>query len=365
MNKALNKIFDTDVIKCPHRSECHGCQSWDIDYISQLEHKKNDLKKKLNNNDITIQVKTAGSGYLRTRFDFTVENQIGHQTIGLYGKDKKLIDLSTCLQLDPDLNKAFQSLRKLIWPFQKGSVRIRISPQKELGIWFDLANIDIKNMLIEKTFLIELSKTYFIEIGQKRKALDIQSFDQLQLKLTDPIPKKWFQSMDQILYSYVSSFTQPSWQTADLITENILEWSSELDIQNHVIEYGSGIGQFSQPLLAKNYKISVFENDKLAIDCLKMNTKNHNKNLQINIPLGKDLIDLAIVNPPRSGLTNFVKSIMLHRPKNITYISCYPESMAVDLVTLLTEYKLIKAAVIDQFPQTSHYESMILLQRIN
>jgi 23S rRNA (uracil1939-C5)-methyltransferase len=365
-----DKNFVTDTIKCPHRFECQGCQSWDTNYFEQLEHKKNDLKTKLGNTDLTIHVKTAGSARLRTRFDFTVENQAVHQKVGLYGKSKELIDLSTCFQLDPDLNIAFQELKKIKWPFKKGSLRLRISPTQKLGLWLDLANIDIKNMLIEKTFLIELSKTYFIEIGQKKKTLDLNSFNQQQLKLADPKLQVWFQTQNQLLQSYVSSFTQPTWLTADLITENILNWMNELGLQksglnNEIVEYGCGIGQFTVPLLEKNDHISVFENDLLALEALKINAKEKLKNLRINQPIEDKKIDFALVNPPRSGLKDFKKTIMLHRPKNIIYISCYPESMAEDLLVLFTEYKMTKIEMIDQFPQTLHYEVMILLQRID
>lgn len=358
---SLIKSFETDSIKCPHRFECQGCQTWDLDYLTQLEHKKNDLKKKLNNTIVAIQVKTSGSGHQRTRFDFTIENQ----KMGLYGANRELINLSTCFQLDPDLNTAFINLQNTVWPFNKGSVRLRISPDKMLGLWLDLANIDIKNMLIEKTFLMKISQKFFIEIGQKRKTLDLNSFDQPQLKLAEPKPQTWFKTQTHNLFSFVSSFTQPTWLSADLITENILNWISEIDIQNEIIEYGCGIGQYTHPLLENKYTVNVFETDELALDCLQLNCADFLTTLRINPDLKKSKIDLAIVNPPRSGLKDFVTTIMLHQPKNIIYISCYPESLAIDLNTLQTQYKLLKAEVIDQFPQTKHYEAMILLQRID
>jgi len=54
---------------------------------------------------------------------------------------------------------------------------------------------------------------------------------------------------------------------------------------------------------------------------------------------------------------------MLHRPKNIIYVSCFPESLVEDLSELLVDYDLTKAFVVDQFPQTHHYEALVLLQR--
>lgn len=351
-----------------------------MNYFDQLEHKKNDLKKKLNNTDITIQVKTAGSGYLRTRFDFTVEDQ----KMGLYGSKqslpdarldgelnlhKQLIDLQTCFQLEPKLNEAFQELRKLKWPFKKGSVRLRIAPNQELGLWLDLANIDIKEMLVEKFFLIELSKKYFIEIGQKKKTLDLTSIELPQLKLAEPCAQQWFQTKSHPLFSYVSSFTQPTWLTADLITDTMTEWMNSLNVNsqigNEIIEYGCGIGQFTIPLLEKNFLLNVFENDELAVECLRKNADMYTKNLCINVPTKEKKIDFIVINPPRSGIKDFSKTIMLHKAKAIIYISCYPESMVHDLELLKSDYKLTDVALIDQFPQTNHYEAMVLLQRID
>lgn len=345
-----------------------------MDYLQQLEHKKNDLKKKLNNFDLSLEVKTAGSAYLRTRFDFTLQKTENGPIFGLYGGTGgllRLIDLSTCLQLTPELNQAFQFVRKLHWPefIHKGSIRLRVGPNNNWGIWLDFSNQDIKSLLLEKTFLLNLSQKFIVEIGQKKKRLDLNTQLNLQnteqLKLTDPQPEVWFSSLGNPLKCAISSFTQPAPHTADLLVETTINWLNQLGHKKApVIEYGCGIGQFTLPLLNLGYSIQVFESDGFALDCLKLNVESiPNKNLFIN-PTTKEKSVIALVNPPRSGLKDFVTTLLDHKPQSIFYVSCYPESMAQDLEKLSPFYKIKDVVLVDQFPQTTHYESCVWLERL-
>lgn len=73
--------------------------------------------------------------------------------------------------------------------------------------------------------------------------------------------------------------------------------------------------------------------------------------------------DLVIVNPPRRGvgkeLSEFLNQI---QPHFILYSSCNAVTMGKDLQHL-TCYKPLKIQLFDMFPQTSHYEVLVLLQR--
>ena len=73
--------------------------------------------------------------------------------------------------------------------------------------------------------------------------------------------------------------------------------------------------------------------------------------------------DLVIVNPPRRGigkeLSEFLNQI---QPHFILYSSCNAMTMGKDLQHL-TCYKPLKIQLFDMFPQTSHYEVLVLLER--
>ena len=73
--------------------------------------------------------------------------------------------------------------------------------------------------------------------------------------------------------------------------------------------------------------------------------------------------DLAVVDPPRSGLGEPVARRLanLGAPR-VTYVSCDPATLARDLVYVLAAgYRVEQAHLVDLFPQTYHLESVVHL----
>ncbi|MDX9995652.1 MAG: 23S rRNA (uracil(1939)-C(5))-methyltransferase RlmD [Rhodocyclaceae bacterium] len=75
---------------------------------------------------------------------------------------------------------------------------------------------------------------------------------------------------------------------------------------------------------------------------------------------GKMLID-----PPREGAVELVKSLGADAPHRIVYVSCNPATLARDAAVLVHEknYRLAAAGIANMFPQTSHVESIALFER--
>lgn len=367
-------------IRCKYFPVCHGCNHWNQSYEQQKQNKLSHLKNLLNVSDELlsqsdfISIQTYG---LRHRFDFTIEAHGNAHIMGLYGAEKKLVDIQECLQLSPELQDAFQEFRKIPMQtssglIQKASVRLRVSPEGQKGCWLDLANIDIKALLDDSVYLNQLLKHGFeIEMGQKGKRL---SRINGALKLTDPQPQRWFKSEKFLLKSLISDFTQPSWLSGDALVQIIQKWTENLQIKN-AIEFGPGVGQFTLPLLAKGMSVQAFENNPKAVEVLLLNAKENllEKNLEVLAGDYQNKIvalkstqsyDLALVNPPRSGLKNFVHTVTAANAHYCIYISCFPESMQIDLEKLkLVGYQIKSVKIVDQFPQTQHFESCVLLER--
>jgi len=81
-------------------------------------------------------------------------------------------------------------------------------------------------------------------------------------------------------------------------------------------------------------------------------------------PLWKD-VDLAIIDPPRAGLTNQAMHVLLQlSPREILYISCFPPTQARDCsIFQQHEYQIVNIQPIDQFPHTVHVENIVLLRK--
>jgi 23S rRNA (uracil1939-C5)-methyltransferase len=76
-------------------------------------------------------------------------------------------------------------------------------------------------------------------------------------------------------------------------------------------------------------------------------------------------VDVALVDPPRIGLDPATLAALgaLNPPK-IVYVSCNPATLARDLLTLTGfGYSIMRVQPLDMFPQTSHIETVVLLER--
>ena len=73
--------------------------------------------------------------------------------------------------------------------------------------------------------------------------------------------------------------------------------------------------------------------------------------------------DVIVVDPPRKGCDEMLlKTILKMQPKRVVYVSCDSATLARDLRFLCDNgYELKKVCGVDQFPQTVHVETVVLL----
>lgn len=73
---------------------------------------------------------------------------------------------------------------------------------------------------------------------------------------------------------------------------------------------------------------------------------------------------VAVMDPPRPGLSPEVRRLLLERPvQKWLYVSCNPESLARDLAVLASHYAVEKVQPVDLFPHTPHVETVVHLVR--
>lgn len=350
-----------------------------LSYQDQIEIKVNEVNKVLTElkiqseiNFVEIGNQDAGSQFgQRNRMDFVFEQG----QFGLYSHQRKqIIDLDTCGQLNADLLRFYKEFRHINWPIKKGSFRLRTGPNSNFGAWLDFSNLDIKKLLDEKTHLQELMKFSFVEIGQRAKSLVVQDN---HLKLSEPKLQTWFSTRykeDIVdLQCYVSSFTQPS-IAANLKLANLIQTHYRGQKYKSAIEFGCGIGNLSFVFLEFVDHLKVFEFDENALHAFSENLKNHqlsdrvqihSGDFQRQVSINNSAAELLILNPPRSGLGHFLNSIMGFdkMPQSIFLMSCFLDSWQKDSQYLIDKnYKLDKVILLDQFPQTKHFEILSFWQ---
>jgi 23S rRNA (uracil1939-C5)-methyltransferase len=75
--------------------------------------------------------------------------------------------------------------------------------------------------------------------------------------------------------------------------------------------------------------------------------------------------DKVLLDPPREGAIELVKSFAAKAPSRIVYVACDPATLARDGGVLVHTqgYSLAAAGVVNMFPHTSHVESIALFER--
>ncbi len=74
---------------------------------------------------------------------------------------------------------------------------------------------------------------------------------------------------------------------------------------------------------------------------------------------------VAIVNPPRSGLSRIALAGLIRMaPRRVVYVSCDVATLARDVRRLVDDaYELVHLEAFDLFPNTAHVESLAVLGR--
>ena len=77
--------------------------------------------------------------------------------------------------------------------------------------------------------------------------------------------------------------------------------------------------------------------------------------------------DVIVVDPPRKGCDEvLLNTILKMKPERVVYVSCDSATLARDLKVLCAEdYELMRVSTTDMFPQSTHVETAVLLQRKN
>jgi 23S rRNA (uracil1939-C5)-methyltransferase len=138
-----------------------------------------------------------------------------------------------------------------------------------------------------------------------------------------------------------------------------------------VLDLYAGAGEVGLELAARGAEVVTVELDHRAVRWTEARAAE--RGLQVRTVAGKveDAIrglvpaDTVIVNPPRTGLEPAVAAVLRAAPpRRLLYVSCDPATLARDLARLgATPDRLTLVRAYDMFPQTSHAETLVALDR--
>lgn len=177
----------------------------------------------------------------------------------------------------------------------------------------------------------------------------------------------------------MNSFFQTNPKSAERLYAKVLDYAGITDNNdgNVILDLFCGTGTITQLLAQRsNRKVIGVDIVEAAIDDARASAeRNGVNNLEfyaadvgkflLEFPEYKGKISSLVMDPPRAGIApkTLRKVIALDVPE-IVYVSCNPSTQARDIVELRNAgYHIVKMSLVDQFPHTSHVESVVLFRK--
>ena len=380
---------------CPSARQCGGCQLQTVSYEEQKVFKEKKLRGHLERiggfRDLPMEpmIGMDEPYHYRNKAQFPVgRNKEGRIITGFYaGRTHAIIENRDCALGIPQnkeiLDIVIAHMEKYgIAPYDemtgKGLVRhifVRYGFfTGELMVCLIINGQDLPHQkeLIEKLREIPGMTSISLNINKKRS----------NVILGDKVKTIWGQEyitdkIGDISYeiSPLSFFQVNPKQTWKLYSK-ALEYA-DLHGEETVWDLYCGIGTISLFLAQQAKFVRGVEIVPAAIDDAKRNAQINNiENVEFFVGKAEEVLpreyekngvyaDVIVVDPPRKGCDEMLlKTILKMQPKRVVYVSCDSATLARDLRFLCDNgYELEKVCGVDQFPQTVHVETVVLLGR--
>ena len=171
----------------------------------------------------------------------------------------------------------------------------------------------------------------------------------------------------------MNGFMQVNTAAAELLFTTGLDWVREGEA-SLVQDLYCGCGALTMALgkAFPNAEVQGYELSREAVDAARANARANGVgnvsfrtgDVLASLPRESRNPDLVVVDPPRRGMEpELVELLLKQQPAHILAISCDPATLARDVKRLSAGYTLAKARPVDLFPQTSHVETISLLER--
>jgi 23S rRNA (uracil1939-C5)-methyltransferase len=381
VDKVIRQSFMRVQPKCVHFDMCGGCSMQHLDARAQVAAKQRILEDNLERigkvRPASIMPPIYGQtwGY-RQRARLSVRHVIkkGKTLVGFHEKSSRYVaDMQHCEILPPKIAR----LLPLLAQMNEGlSVRDDL-PQIEVAVG---EHVDALVLRIMKP----LSADDEVTIKQFADTHQVQFW--LQTKGPETVVP--FYPLDAPALSYslpefgITMPFSPTDFTQVNSTLNRLMMSRAMRLLSpqkgeRIADFFCGLGNFTLPIARSGAQVVGIEGSasllqraaqNAELNGLGANTQFSVMNLfEMNEETLAELghFDKMLIDPPRDGAFELVKSLGADAPQRIVYVSCNPATLARDAEVLVHQkgYVLKAAGIMNMFPHTSHVESIALFER--
>ena len=347
---------------CPHYGECGGCTLQHIAYDEQLNWKRRFVVEAMERigkrtMDVPPVEPSPASTHYRNRVTFTLRRLSGGRMVAGFhavGRPAHVVDIrGECLLAEPRILEVWGALREA-WrsgtrplPSTKElRITLRALPDGVVVVVRGgAAGWDPTLLLTHVPGIVSV----WHHPGGAPKAVHIAG---------QVVHEDWG---DERLPVGGQAFVQVNRVAAEALVEHVL---AHVGVGTTAVDAYCGVGVYGRTLARAGWQVTGIELDAEACHGARHEAPEGfhvvegavEEHLPASLPA-----DLVIVNPPRTGLQEWIPGMLaLNPPKRLVYVSCDPATLARDTERLGVGFRLDSLRSFDLFPQTSHVETVAL-----
>ncbi|MBI4291983.1 MAG: 23S rRNA (uracil(1939)-C(5))-methyltransferase RlmD [Betaproteobacteria bacterium] len=365
--------------RCPHFGVCGGCSLQHFDDRGQVAAKQRTLEDALWHigrvRADTLLPPIHGPVWRyrhRARLSARMVEKKGGVLVGFRERKSTYVaDMKSCEVLPAHVSAAIPQLRELIAGL---SVRDRV-PQIEVAIG-DSATVLVLRILEP----LDPADHEPLRRYAEQSGMHVW----LQPRGPDSAAPFWPPDAQPLYYSLPefavriafspADFTQVNPEVNRMLVRRAVGLLAPMPGER-IADFFCGLGNFSLPLARAGASVTGFEGSARMLAQAQRNADANGLTAQCRFQT-EDLFDRracarlerfdkALIDPPREGAVELVKSFPGREPSRILYVSCDPATLARDAGVLVHTqgYTLAAAGIANMFPHTAHVESMALFER--
>lgn len=376
----ITKSEDRVEPECPHFGRCGGCSFQHVKDETQIEIKETLLKEQFTR-IAKVEIPQRWEPLIGPHWGYRRKARMGVKYVPKKGRvlvgfrerrNPFLAEIESCKVMHPSVGEKLMDLSEMI-----GGLTIKDKiPQIEVAIGDS-----------DCVLAFRVLEPPTEEDKERMRLFGHQHNFSICLQSKGPDTIKPIEGEPEITPTYAlpdqgiefkfrpAMFTQVNYEINKKMVTRAIE-ALDLNENDIVLDLFCGLGNFTLPMATKAGQVVGVEGDLPLVNHAKENARlNGLENVEFYAAdLTKDVSDQAwakkkfnkvMLDPSRAGASEVLHNLKHWNPDLIMYISCNPSTLARDTGILVNElgYKLIKAGVMDMFPQTGHVESCALFAK--
>jgi len=339
---------------CPHSGVCGGCHYQHISYADQVQFKRGILEDQLTRIGHLEALPPIQVFPSQTPFEYRNVAQFHLSADGKLGfkkrRSEQVLEISTCLLLMPAIAR--------FWPYlslepDTGITRIEVRQNREEELLVLLQGTD--GELPEIAVDMPVSLVHRV----KNDTVVLSGDDAIIMTI-----------LDTPFHLSAGAFFQVNDDITEKMVQHLLAVVAEKK-PNRVMDLYSGAGLFSRFMAPMVEQVKAVESNTLACRDFIINldafdhVSLYEGQVEMILPSMEMDADLVVCDPPRAGLHKKVVDVLAESAvRTLVYISCDPATLARDTQRLREKgFEPQSIALFDMFPQTYHFESMLVFSR--